>query len=312
MAWVGRHGLQPPTPDQPLAVAFSGGLDSTALLHEAASLWPGAVCAIHVNHGLQALAGEFEAHCRRVCGAWGIPLAVQGVAVRCLPGDSVEEQARLSRYAALGASARALGAQVVWLAQHADDQAETVLLALSRGSGVAGLAAMGDRSQHADIVFGRPWLGVRQSLLRAYVSEQGLAFIDDPTNADTRFTRNRLRHDLMPVMTRAFPSMVEALGRTARHCAEANQLLQALAQQDLLTAGLPPKLAQVQSLPAARQANLLRQWLVEEAGRAPSTAQLDELRKQIAAATTRGHRIHLRVGSGWVQRQGNVLVFMQG
>jgi tRNA(Ile)-lysidine synthase len=144
------------------------------------------------------------------------------------------------------------------------------------------------------------------------VSVQGLAFIDDPTNADTRFTRNRLRHDLMPVMTRAFPSMVEALGRTARHCAEANQLLQALAQQDLLTAGQPPKLAHVQSLPAARQANLLRQWLVEEAGRAPSTAQLDELRKQIAAATTRGHRIHLRVGSGWVQRQGNVLVFMQG
>lgn len=308
-AWLARHDLPTPTPTHPLAVAYSGGLDSTALLFQANALWPGAVCAIHVNHGLQSLADGFEAHCCQVCEAWGVHLAVQGVQVTLQTGDSLEEQARLSRYAALSACARALGAQAVLLAQHADDQAETVLLALSRGSGVAGLAAMGEWSQHGGVVFGRPWLGVRQSVLRLCVAVHGLAFMDDPTNADTRFTRNRLRHDLMPVMTQAFPSIVGALGRTARHCAEANQLLQALAQQDLLAVGLPPHLAQVQMLPAARQANLLRQWLLEVAGRAPSTAQLDELRKQIAAATTRGHRIHLRVGSGWVKRQGGTLAF---
>lgn len=310
LAWVKRHGVAQPTPTAPFAVAFSGGVDSTALLHESRALWPTAICAIHVNHGLQDHASSFETHCCAMCAEWGVPLAVRRVHVPLQKGDSLEEQARLSRYYALVSGAHELSAKVVLLAQHADDQAETVMLALSRGAGVAGLAAMGELNQHEDVVFGRPWLGVRKQQLRQSVSEHEVAFVDDPSNADIRFTRNRLRHALMPLMEQVFPSMTVALGRSARHCAEANQLLRALAQQDMDAVGSPPDLALLRGLPSSRQANLLRQWLVNESGRAPSTAQLDELRKQIAAASTRGHRIRMRVGSGWVVRCGPVLEFV--
>ena len=298
-----------PTAQAPVAVAFSGGLDSVVLLHRAQALWPGAVCALHINHGLQAQAAAFEAHCQRVCAQWGVPLTCAHLNLALRPGDSLEEQARVSRYQALAAAAQQVGAPTVWLAQHADDQAETILLALSRGSGVPGLAGMGARAVHAGWVFERPWLSLRRRELAAVAAALDLPFMDDPTNADTRFSRNRLRHDVLPAAERAFPSMVAALCRTARHCAQANELLAALAQEDLAAVGSPPLLAALRALPGARLANTLRAWLVAEAGRAPSTAQLDELCKQITAATTRGHHIHLRVGAGWVNRQGGVLLY---
>lgn len=309
ITWASAAGIAP-SADAPLAVAYSGGVDSTALLHRAQCLWPGAVHALHVNHGLQVLAPEFQAHCERVCTQWGVPLTLLNVDVPLRAGDSLEEQARLSRYQVLAQAARHIQAQVVCLAQHADDQAETVLLALSRGSGVAGLAAMGRRTLHSGVVFERPWLQIRRRDIDACVSSLGLPAIDDPTNADTRFSRNRLRHGVLPAMEQAFPSMVVALCRTARHCAQANGLLMALAQEDMALVGSPPALSALRALSEGRRANVLRAWLLNQAGRAPSTAQLDELSKQIAAATTRGHRISLRMVTGWVERRGAALVYV--
>jgi tRNA(Ile)-lysidine synthase len=310
--WLMRYKVAEPTASAPLLVAYSGGLDSTALLSVAHGLWPGAVRALHVNHGLQSLAPVFEAHCTSVCALRGIPLDVQRVRVALVAGDSTEEQARQSRYQALADAALRWRGTAVWLAQHADDQAETVLLALSRGAGVPGLAAMGGQMRQHGVCFGRPWLTVRQAQLRAHVVQAGWPWMDDPTNTDTRFTRNRIRHEVMPALLAAFPAMVETLGRSARHCAQASELLEQTAQQDLMLVGMPPRIEVLKSLTPSRQANVLRHWLQQVAGRAPSTVQLDELRKQIAAARTRGQRIHIKVAAGMVVREGAVLQYQAG
>lgn len=308
--WLLRWSEARPTPSQPLAVAFSGGLDSTALLHVSHALFPGAVVALHVNHGLQPAAPDFEDHCAHVCADLGIPLLKQSVAISLQRGDSVEERARECRYQALAELAQRVNARAVWLAQHADDQVETFLLALSRGSGVAGLAGMGEHAIVRRVVFGRPWLSIRQDSLRDRVTECQWPYLDDPTNVDIRFTRNHIRHNVLPGLSGAFPSMKKAIMRSARHCAQASELLNDLAQQDMVQLGWPPRLDALQALSPARQANALRCWLVSEAGRAPSTAQLDELRKQLTAATTRGHRICIKVADGTVVRSGAFLSYV--
>ncbi|MFZ1499510.1 MAG: tRNA lysidine(34) synthetase TilS, partial [Giesbergeria sp.] len=142
-------------PALPLAVALSGGADSSALLLACAERWPGQVCAIHVNHGLQQAAGAFEAHCEALCQRLNVPLAVQPVAAGAAPGQSPEEAARSARYKAFEALALdgigLIAIQSIALAQHADDQVETLLLALSRGAGLPGLAAMPGHWQRAGI-----------------------------------------------------------------------------------------------------------------------------------------------------------------
>lgn len=309
--WFVRYRLPRPCASHPLAIAYSGGLDSTVLLHAAHSVWPNAVAAVHVNHGLQKAAPAFEAHCVATCGQLSVPLTVMRADIQLQRGDSLEEQARLARYALLRQAAETLGAPVVWLAQHADDQAETVLLALSRGAGVAGLAGMGPMSVQGPCVMGRPLLALPQSILRACAVEQGWQFMDDPTNLDTRFVRNRIRHHVMPALTMAFPQLTSTIARSARHCAQADALLVELARLDLLSTGIPPALHALQVLSDARRANALRCWLRDAVGRAPSTAQLDELVKQVGAAVTRGHRIDIKVGAGRVVREGLRLAYIQ-
>ena len=145
-------------PDLPSAVAFSGGADSTALLWAAAQSWPNQVHAIHVHHGLQAAADDFARHCRTACDALRVPLHVVMVDARNAPGASPEDAARKARYTALAQAASAAGLKSVWLAQHADDQVETMLLALSRGAGLPGLAAMPARFERHGMRFERPLL----------------------------------------------------------------------------------------------------------------------------------------------------------
>ena len=208
---------------------------------------------------------------------------------------------------ALTQQARAAIKTVV-IAQHADDQAETVLLALSRGAGLAGLAAMSRRWQRGDVVFWRPLLDVPGPLIRDWLRGQGQRWVEDPSNTDERFTRNRIRARLLPALEAAFPQFRATFARSAAHAAQAQALLQELAAQDLALVGLPPHIAALQTLSPARQTNLLRHWLAQQ-GAAASTAQMSELLAQIAACTTRGHRISLKIGAGWLQRQGEVLAW---
>ncbi len=295
-------------PALPLAVGLSGGADSTALLLACAERWPGQVQAIHVHHGLQAAADTFEQHCTALCARLNVPLMVQRVDARHTPGQSPEDAARIARYKAFEAAAHASRAQAaiksIALAQHADDQVETLLLALSRGAGVAGLAAMPAEGQRGGIAFHRPLLQVAGAEVRAWLQARGEPWVEDPTNHDERYTRNRIRAQLLPVLSAVFPAFRDTFARSAANAAQASALLHELAQQDLATVGVPPQLAALQALSPARQGNALRHWLRSHHQTTPTAAQLAELQRQIAACTTRGHRIRLKVGRGTAERVG--------
>ena len=294
-------------PGLPLAVALSGGADSTALLLGCAEKWPGRVSAIHIHHGLQAAADDFERYCVELCAQLRVPLTVQRVDARHAAGQSPEEAARKKRYEAFRVfaqhSSEEFAIKDIALAQHADDQVETLLLALSRGAGLPGLAAMPACWVRDGITYHRPLLAVPGAHLRAWLVQRGVAWVEDPTNLDERFTRNRIRARLLPPLEAAFPQFRETFARSARHAAQAQVLLNEVAAQDLLAVGSPPSISALQALSAARQANVLRHWLQQQAA-TPSTAQLEQLRSQVAACTTRGHQIHLKVAEGHVTRQG--------
>ncbi|MHB1124191.1 MAG: tRNA lysidine(34) synthetase TilS [Ramlibacter sp.] len=306
-ALAALQGLDIPLP---CAVAFSGGADSTALLAAAAQRWPGQVHAIHVHHGLQAAADEFERRCRATCEAWGVPLHVAAVDARHQPGESPEDAARKARYAALAQAAGAHALAAVLLAQHADDQVETMVLALSRGAGLPGLAAMPARFERHGVVFCRPLLQVRGDALREWLRAQAIPFAVDPMNADPAYTRSRIRHEVLPALQRAFPQFRETFSRSARHAAQAQQLLAELAAADLVLVGTPPAVAALRGLSRARQANVLRPWLRTAHDAAPRAAQLDELLDQVAACATRGHAIRIKVAAGRVELRAGALRYI--
>jgi len=252
-------------------IAFSGGLDSTVLLHLLAflanteTLPP--LSAVHVHHGLQAAADAWPAHCQSICDNLGVPLSVKRVQVQ--PGASLERAAREARYRAF---AEVTGAgEVVLTGQHRDDQAETLLFRLLRGAGVRGLAAMPVQRPLAGGYLVRPLLDVSREALEVYAHEHQLKWIEDPSNADSRFSRNYLRHRVLPALTERWPQAVTGLARTAEHLGEAQGLLDELALLDLQAAskasafswlGLPSlALAPLCELSDARQRNALRHWL---------------------------------------------------
>jgi tRNA(Ile)-lysidine synthase len=298
-------------PALPLAVGLSGGADSTALLLACAERWPGQVQAIHVHHGLQAAADVFEQHCVALCAQLKVPLSVQRVDAHPQAGQSPEDAARIARYQAFQTVAQLQQApaaiQSIALAQHADDQVETLLLALSRGTGVAGLAAMPAHWQRGGINWHRPLLTVAGADVRAWLVARGQHWVEDPTNTDERYTRNRIRARLLPALEAAFPAFRDTFARSSAHAVQANELLLELAQQDLASVGVPPQIAALQALSRARQANVLRHWLRSCHQTTPAAAQLAELQRQIAACRTRGQQILIKVGSGIVQRVGGVL-----
>src|SRR5512140_2334415 len=236
----------------PAAVAFSGGADSTALLMAAREVWPGRIHAIHVHHGLQVRADDFERHCQALCNALDVPFQTVRVQARHGAGESPEDAARKARYAALAQTAASLGLQSVLLGHHADDQAETLLLALSRGAGLPGLAAMPECFERHGMTFRRPLLGIAAKSLREWLARQGVAFIEDPTNADMAFTRNRIRHAILPALEAAFPQFRETFARSARHAAQAQELLVELAASDLSLVGNPPVMARLRTLTRVR------------------------------------------------------------
>jgi len=297
------------SPGLPLAVAFSGGADSTALLVACAQRWPGQVRAVHVHHGLQVAADAFEAHCRDLCQQLNVPLAVRRVQAGHSPGQSPEDAARKARYAALAEAVQSEWPDVrdIALAQHADDQVETLLIALSRGAGLPGLASMPARWTRLDLNWHRPCLALPGAALRDWLKEQGPAqgqsWVEDPSNIDERFTRNRIRAQVLPALAEALPAFRETFARSAAHAAEAQEVLNEVAELDLAQVGVPPRIQAVQQLSRARQALVLRLWLRQHHATTPSTAQLHELLDQVAACATRGHRLHLKVGQGFVERE---------
>lgn len=312
MAHTFEQALADFSPGLPFAVALSGGADSTALLVACARRWPGQVRAVHIHHGLQAAADGFEAHCRALCLALGVPLAVRRVQAGHAPGQSPEDAARQARYAALAEAVHSEWPEVrdVALAQHADDQVETLLIALSRGAGLPGLASMPVHWQRQGLNWHRPCLAVPGAALREWLHTQGQNWVDDPSNDDEKFTRNRIRARVLPALVEALPAFRETFARSAAHAAQAQEVLNEVAAQDLAQVGVPPRIQALQQLSRARQALVLRHWLRQHHATTPSTAQLHELLDQVAACTTRGHRLHLKVGQGFVLRAGACLSYL--
>ena len=318
----------------PVAVAYSGGADSTALLLMLAQQYPGQVQAIHIHHGLQAAADDFAAHCTAFCAALDVPLHVVRVDAKSATGQSPEDAARRARYTALSGKVLELNSvldrqnraqaaiKIVAIAQHADDQIETLLLALSRGAGLPGLSAMPAKWQRDGIEFVRPLLGMTSQDIRSWLASQGLSawhpgsanigqgWVEDPTNLDTQFTRNRIRHELIPALEKTFPQFRQTFARSASHAAEAQSILAQIAMEDIASTGNPPGIAALQGLSKQRQANLLRHWLKSTHQVSPSTAQLAELQSQIANCTDRGKQLHIKVASGYVVRRGDALAFL--
>jgi len=252
-------------------VALSGGLDSTVLLHLLARLAQREalppLSAIHIHHGLQAAADVWPAHCRELCAELSVPLQVEYVQVA--PGASLERAARDARYAAL--AARLAPGDVVLTAQHRDDQAETLLFRLLRGAGVQGLSAMPVSRGLGVGSLARPLLNCSRAELLAYAHEQQLSWVEDPSNADERFSRNYLRRQVLPPLLKRWPQALVSLSRSAAHLSEVGQLLDELAQQDVAAAetsnefawlALPSlALPALRDLSEARQRNALRYWL---------------------------------------------------
>ena len=311
MALTLSEALAEFAPDLPLTVAFSGGADSSALLMACHLKWPGQVDAVHVHHGLQKAADQFEQHAREVCRKLGIALQVCRIDARHRSGQSPEDAARLARYGAFERMAqdrREHGrGMTVALAHHANDQVETMLLALSRGAGLPGLSAMGSRFERDGVIYHRPLLQVPQTEIRRWLAHQDMAFIEDPSNADQRYTRNRIRARLLPALEACFPGYLETFSRSAAHAAQAQTLLDELAVQDLAKVGVPPRIRDLRMLSGERQANLLRHWLKASHQVVPSAAQMQELLRQIQACDTRGHQLDIRVAHGRCRRVGAVL-----
>ena len=302
-------------PDLPLAIALSGGADSTALLLACALKWPGQIRAIHIHHGLQSAADQFATHCQRMCDRLQVPLVICKVNAKHQAGQSPEDAARRARYSALSEAVHTQvslqGVKDIALAQHADDQVETLLLALSRGAGLPGLASMPAQWERDGLRWHRPFLNVPGAKLRECLNQAQEAWVEDPSNLDEQFTRNKIRAQLLPVLARAFPQFRETFARSASHAAEAQEILDEVAAADLarVLEEEGPSIKALHQLSSARQSLVLRHWLKVHHQTTPSTVQLNELLSQIAACTTRGHQLHLKVGRGHVRREGPVLVW---
>ena len=274
-----------------IGVAFSGGLDSSVLLDAAVRVAGAERCiALHIHHGLSPNAGRWLAHCESTAHALGAGFDAAYVEVRRRPGESIEAAARDARYRALDALCAQHGVSTLWLAHHADDQAETVLLQLLRGAGVAGLAAMAPHRVEGTATIGRarPFLALLRAQLERYARSRELRWVEDESNADTRYARNALRHDVIPALIVHFPGFRDALARTASHAASAQRLLDDLAQIDLKSiekdGGHSLSRRALLALDGARAANAMRWWMRASGLPVPSAARLTEMLRQLREA----------------------------
>lgn len=291
-----------------VCVALSGGADSVALLHALAELRASVpqleLSALHVHHGLSANADVWADFCAARCRDLAIPMALAQVAVDRSSREGIEGAARRARYAAFAR----VDTDWLALAQHRDDQAETLLLNLLRGSGVGGLAAMPEERPlaggGASLV--RPFLSVSRTVIVDWLQGRGLSWIEDESNEDVRLRRNFLRQEVLPLMARSFPEPGSGLARAAAHLGETQLLAAEIAQEDAQAAVVDGALclAALARLSLARRANLMRHWLQARGARMPDARHLAEILRQLATSAAdrapafRVDGLHLQASRG--------------
>lgn len=269
-----------------VAVATSGGRDSTALLHctvrQMAALG-GETIALHVHHGLQPAADDWVRRVERQARRWGAAFDHRRLIGAPPAGASIEAWARKGRYQALAEMAQAAQCDLVLLAQHRRDQAETWMLQALRGGGPAGLSAMPAAVERHGITWARPWLHMPREAIEAYVRRHRISYVDDPSNGDPRYARNRLRLQVWPALTRAFPDAESALVAATLHAQQAAALADEILQEDLpgLLDGPALVVERWQQLPAARRRNALRGWLAQHLPQVVPHALLQRLQREL-------------------------------
>lgn len=268
-----------------ICVGLSGGLDSVALLDALSRIAPArghALAAVHVHHGLSPNADAWAAFCTDLCHAYGVPLSIERVSVARDAAEGIEAAARARRYAAYAARAEPF----VALAHHRNDQAETVLLQVLRGTGLKGLAAMPEMRElpGSRVRLFRPFLGVARSALLEHARMRALRWIEDESNASLEPDRNFLRHEIGPRLDVRFPAWKEAVARCASHAAVGARLLEELARIDGVPDAAGAGLALDAGLSPARRANALRAFLALEGLAMPSEARLAQMTRQLYEA----------------------------
>lgn len=293
-----HSSLQPMPTCKSAMLALSGGMDSVVLLHGLGELSKQGrldfdLRAMHVNHGLQQEADQWQQHCEVLCRQLAIPFLSERVELGsgdAAPLASLENAARLARYAAFAAQLQT--GEALLLAHHRDDQMETLLLRLMRGSGSRGMGGMPrTRALGAGFLY-RPLLDFDRSALQDYAQQQRLKWIDDKSNQDTRFDRNYCRHRLLPGIEERWPGYRDSWSKSAILAAEAEVLLQELAAIDLQTIATERDAAvnvtELQCLSAARQRNVLRHWLQRLGLPEFGWNQLQQLSNEVIAADPGG------------------------
>lgn len=268
-----------------LFVGFSGGLDSTVLLHNLA-LQPSLakkLIAIHINHGLSINAFAWQTHCQQLCEHLAIPLIIK--AVNFERQANIEAEARKARYEVFASLLEQEDCLI--LAHHLDDQAETLLLQLFRGAGIDGLAAMTGQRPFAKGQLVRPFLALSRSSLELYAQAQQLEWIEDESNQDPGFSRNFLRQALIPLIQTRWPAVNQNLARTAEHCQQARENLDDLAKIDcpeLSENKNTLSLGAIRHLSWSRLTNILRLWLRMNQQKLPNTLTFNRLIEEVIHA----------------------------
>ncbi|MEW8030442.1 MAG: tRNA lysidine(34) synthetase TilS [Candidatus Thiodiazotropha sp.] len=266
-------------------LALSGGLDSCVLLHllyDLRSQLPYEIHAIHVHHGLQHQADSWLEHCERVCEGYDIPLETVRLNLKVNGGASLEAIAREARYQAM--AERMCEGDLLLTAQHQDDQAETLLLQLIRGSGPAGLASMPPITRFGPGWLARPLLDCSRHSLEHYAREHRLTWQEDPSNRDQRFDRNFIRHQVMPLLRSRWPAAATTLSRSARFSGELLMLVREEAEEDLAKARIEDSdnlsISALKQLNSVRLRNLLRHWIKAVGAPPPSSKKIARIEQE--------------------------------
>jgi len=302
-------------PDTHIIIAYSGGIDSQVLLHALACLTSqqsskyslaNNISVCHVNHGISDNAAQWESFAQQQCKLRNVSIDVCRVNVQAKAQHSLEQLARDARYNAIKQliEGKPHNKVIVVTGHHKDDQAETFLLALKRGSGLKGLSSMKKAlSLTEKVTLVRPLLEVTRHQIEAYAQDHALEWIEDESNDDIRFDRNFLRHTVLPALTERWPSFLTTATRSAEHCQEAEQLLTELAEQDIQHSQLSKTKLSLNTLITLSQArfnNAIRYFLKENNCLMPSSAQLSQLYVQLLAEEDKTPQI--KVGDHWLRR----------
>ena len=315
--------LEPVNPVR-IVVAFSGGRDSTALVDILSKLFHkrhqtaiDEITVVHVHHGLSKNADSWVEHARVMCEKWRLPLVVEKVYVNKNAGQGIEAAAREARYKALVKVAKAQKADVIMTGHHQDDRLETFLIQWMRGAGPEGLAAMSPvrpmetAPLSSRLVLARPWIDVPREWIEAYASRAKLTWIEDESNADTRFLRNLIRNEVLPKWDETRPGWRQAAARSIGLVAQSADIMRSVGGEDVEScrAEIPHALviAKLLMLPLVRQALCLRSWLQSEGVRAPSKVRLLECLRQVRETHT-DSRLSIRIDGHEIRRWGANLV----